>query len=399
VVLGTMPATMSLAQSPIGSAAGVQNQVQGIVGGGAQTIAAGSSVFQNERVRTGEASQAKLVFLDQTNLDVGPKSEVTLNRFVYNPDRGTGNVDIEASRGVIRFVTGSQDPKNYAVKTPIATIEVRGTEFHLLVARSYIVVALVHGALRIVTLGGRVISLDQPFTAVTIFADGRVDGPTPWTGPFTRYAGDVPFPYFTSDIAASLPSQAPPQRGLMPVANHGMDGWFVQGNVGFGEATPSTPTATGNNTFGTTVSGAFGYRWSMGDTWAAGLIRAEGYSRKETFQPPIDDLSVRPVIGVSAIGEFGPNFSLADGRKLAPFVSVGYSTTLMKATDAAGSAQKWSTGPVVGFGTDIVLDRHWAIDFDLHFTLLNQQTFQTGPLSVQVRDQLFSASIGGIYRF
>ena len=61
------------------------------------------------------------------------RSEVRLDRFVYNPDRSTGQVTVEASRGVFRFVTGSQDPKSYAIKTPIATIGVRGTEFHLLV--------------------------------------------------------------------------------------------------------------------------------------------------------------------------------------------------------------------------------------------------------------------------
>ena len=87
-ITGAVHATASLAQSPIGSAASVQNQVQGIIDGGTQPIVAGSPLFQNERVRTGEESQAQLVFLDQTNLGVAPKSEVTLNRFVCDSDRG-----------------------------------------------------------------------------------------------------------------------------------------------------------------------------------------------------------------------------------------------------------------------------------------------------------------------
>jgi hypothetical protein len=41
---------------------------------------------------------------------IGPKSEATLNRFIYNPDRGTGRVKIEARRGVYHFETGQQDP-------------------------------------------------------------------------------------------------------------------------------------------------------------------------------------------------------------------------------------------------------------------------------------------------
>ncbi len=129
------------AQSKIGIASTARNQVERITAGGSRALSSGGDVFLNERVRTGEESQAQLVFLDETNLGVGPKSEVKLDRFVYNPDRGTGRVVVNAGRGVFRFVTGSQDPKNYTVKTPIATIGVRGTDFHLLVERDRIVVS------------------------------------------------------------------------------------------------------------------------------------------------------------------------------------------------------------------------------------------------------------------
>jgi len=215
-VAGAMHATASLAQSHIGSAATARNQVEGIIGSETQPIVAGTTLFQNERVRTGDESQAQLVFLDKTDLSVGPKSEVTLNRFVYNPDRGTGRVSIEASRGVFRFVTGAQDKKNYEVKTPIATIEVKGTEFHLLVEQNYIVIALVHGALRIVTVRGPVVLLNRPGTTVTISADGRVDGPTPWTGPLTQYAGNVPFPYFANKPAQASLTLRPTESVSLP---------------------------------------------------------------------------------------------------------------------------------------------------------------------------------------
>src|SRR5215831_17290625 len=101
----------------------------GILGGTTRAMAAGSELFSNETVRTGEASQAQLLFLDQTSLSVGARSEVRLDRFVYNPDRKAGNVVIEASRGAFRFVSGSQNPSNYTIKTPLATIGVRGTIF------------------------------------------------------------------------------------------------------------------------------------------------------------------------------------------------------------------------------------------------------------------------------
>src|SRR5437764_3719370 len=111
----------------IGVASAARNQVQGILGGGTRALAAGSEVFANETVRTGDDSLAQLLFLDETSLSVGARSEVKLDRFVYNPSRRTGNVVLEASRGAFRFVSGSQAPTNYTIKTPLATIGVRGT--------------------------------------------------------------------------------------------------------------------------------------------------------------------------------------------------------------------------------------------------------------------------------
>jgi opacity protein-like surface antigen len=128
---------------------------------------------------------------------------VTLDRFVYNPDRGTGRVQIEANRGVFRFVTGSQDKKDYEIVTPSGTIHVKGTEFQLLVDKGYIIVALESGALTVTTNKGRVLALDQPGTSLTVHKDGRVEGPTPFSGTITQYA-NAQFPYFVSALPPAI---------------------------------------------------------------------------------------------------------------------------------------------------------------------------------------------------
>src|SRR6185295_12191559 len=63
------------------------------------------------------------------SLNVGARSEVTLDRFVYDPNRRNGSVVLNAGRGVFRFVSGSQDSKSYKINTSVATIGVRGTVF------------------------------------------------------------------------------------------------------------------------------------------------------------------------------------------------------------------------------------------------------------------------------
>ncbi len=63
---------------------------------------------------------------------VGAKSEVKLDRFVYDPNSGNGKVVMNAGKGVFRFVSGSQNSKSYQINTPVATIGVRGTVFTFL---------------------------------------------------------------------------------------------------------------------------------------------------------------------------------------------------------------------------------------------------------------------------
>ena len=122
-VLFAMQPTASHAQAAIGKASSVRPQADGSVAG---TLAAGSSVHGGETVKTGSAGQANLRFHDSSNLSVGPSSSVRLDKFVYDPNKGTGTVAIEASKGAFRFVTGSQNKGEVKVKTPAGTLGIRG---------------------------------------------------------------------------------------------------------------------------------------------------------------------------------------------------------------------------------------------------------------------------------
>jgi len=79
-----------------------------------------------ETVRTGDAGQADLRFHDSSNLTVGPKSSVRLDKLVYDPNKSASTVAIQATKGSFRFVTGSQGAGAVQVKTPYGTLGVRG---------------------------------------------------------------------------------------------------------------------------------------------------------------------------------------------------------------------------------------------------------------------------------
>ena len=118
-----LQSTASNAQSRIGSATSVQPEASGSVGG---TMAVGSGVHSNETIKTGSSGQAGLRFNDQSNLSVGHSSTVRLDKFVYDPNKGTGSTAIEVTRGTFRFSTGAQNKGEVKIKTPYGTLGTRG---------------------------------------------------------------------------------------------------------------------------------------------------------------------------------------------------------------------------------------------------------------------------------
>ncbi|MGB8629293.1 MAG: FecR domain-containing protein [Xanthobacteraceae bacterium] len=101
----------------------MQPEASGSIGG---TLSAGSGVHSNETAKTGSSGKAGLQFNDQSNLSVGPSSSVRLDKFAYDPNKGSGSTVIEATRGAFRFSTGGQNKGEIKVKTPYGTLGMRG---------------------------------------------------------------------------------------------------------------------------------------------------------------------------------------------------------------------------------------------------------------------------------
>jgi hypothetical protein len=122
-LLLAVTSTVANAQTRIGTASSVQPEASGSVVG---TLSAGSGVHANETVRTGSSGRAGLQFNDQSNLSVGSSSQVRLDKFVYDPNKGTGSTVIEATRGTFRFTTSAQNGGHVKIKTPYGTLGTRG---------------------------------------------------------------------------------------------------------------------------------------------------------------------------------------------------------------------------------------------------------------------------------
>jgi FecR-like protein len=127
------PVMPSLAATQIGVAASIKPNAERIEGTNIQSLSAGNEIYANESIRTGNLGQADLVFVDKTNLTVGPASEVRLDKFVYDPNGPRGQVVMKITKGAFRFVTGTQDHNAYKVTTPFGTLGVRGTVVEMVI--------------------------------------------------------------------------------------------------------------------------------------------------------------------------------------------------------------------------------------------------------------------------
>jgi outer membrane immunogenic protein len=398
-IAGATHTTASFAQD-IGRAASVQYRVEGTIRGNTKLIESQDSVFQNERLRTDASGHAQIVFIDYTKFDLGPKSEATLNRFIYNPDRGTGRVKIEARRGVYHFVTGQQDPTHYEVNTPIATLEPRGTEFHLLVERDHIVVALVHGALRIVPLRGGVILLDQPGTTVTIYASGKVDGPMRWTGSFTQYAGYVPFPNFISNFAAS-PCYVGISGGYIISGPRTTSIVANDADLALSQTLGNVPASLSGAPAGGTVGGVVGCNYPIGNLVLGAESDLSYSSLSKTDAVTLGEFAVTtsyhqelPAFGTvrGRIGyAFGPTLlyataGLAYGDlKESASIIPGPAGVLLNGTQLYGARDQWRVGWTVGAGIEHLISPNWSIKgeylyFDLGNSSLPVTTFAGAPI-------------------
>jgi hypothetical protein len=123
VAMGSALAGAAVAEQ-IGTTTEARNQVSGELNANVRKITVGSGVSSNETVNTGAASAGAFRFSDGSNLNVGEKSTVVLDRFVYDPNGG-GNVVLNVSKGAMRFVSGGAGGGRATVVTPGAVLGIR----------------------------------------------------------------------------------------------------------------------------------------------------------------------------------------------------------------------------------------------------------------------------------
>lgn len=95
----------------------------------------GSKVFYGDTIIVNEQSNAQVLFLDQTVITIGEKSELTIDEFIYDPQTNDGKFVSNIKSGTVKIITGQiskKNPDNLEVNVTTGTIGARGTEFVVL---------------------------------------------------------------------------------------------------------------------------------------------------------------------------------------------------------------------------------------------------------------------------
>ena len=95
------------------------------------TVAKGTGIELNDKVET-KNGRVKITFKDNTTVNVTESSALVIDDFVYDPKSGAGKLNLKAAAGTVRYASGNiahNNPNAVNIKTPTASIAVRGTDF------------------------------------------------------------------------------------------------------------------------------------------------------------------------------------------------------------------------------------------------------------------------------
>lgn len=149
----------------------------------------GSSIEKMDTVSTNSQGRFRITFNDATTVNITENSRLVIDDFVYDGNnKAKGKLGLKVALGTVRYASGNVahgNPRGVNIRTPTATIAVRGTDFVMSVdeaGRSTVVLVPLcfdekditkinfdcpTGAIDVMTAAG-VVSLTQPFQATMV---------------------------------------------------------------------------------------------------------------------------------------------------------------------------------------------------------------------------------------
>ena len=121
-------------QDSSGMVVASRGEVIALSNGGSRELKQGDFIYVNDEIMTTNRSFVVLQFEDGAKVTVRPDSTLIIEQYLYNGNDGD-EAELNLVSGGLRVITGAMaktNPENYKVRTPVALMGVRGTEFSVI---------------------------------------------------------------------------------------------------------------------------------------------------------------------------------------------------------------------------------------------------------------------------
>jgi hypothetical protein len=180
IVVTLMVPARSDAADTAGTVQRIQGRATAALGGFNRPLALGMVVYAGDQISTGPETRVQLKMINGAELIIGDNSKLTID--AVDIEKKTGAF-LNVLEGVFLAVTGAfadRGPGAVTVKTPIAVLGVRGTEYWGRQTQEKLEVALLSGkGIFIETPQGR-IDMTDPGTGVDIMPGQPLPQPKAW---------------------------------------------------------------------------------------------------------------------------------------------------------------------------------------------------------------------------
>ena len=130
---GMFVSAANAADESSGMVVASRGEVSALANGSSRELKQGDFIYVNDEIQTGARSFAVLQFTDGAKVTVRPDSKLVIETYLYTGD-DSDEATLSLVSGGLRVITGAMaktHPENYKVRTPVALMGVRGTEFSI----------------------------------------------------------------------------------------------------------------------------------------------------------------------------------------------------------------------------------------------------------------------------
>ncbi|MBG0790966.1 MAG: FecR domain-containing protein [Desulfovibrionaceae bacterium] len=134
LLVGVAVCAPALADDSIGEVDAVTGKCRIIRDGDTLAAKLQQSVMLDDEITTSEGARISILFNDQTILTLDESSHASIDDYVYNEE--SAGLLFKFTEGTFRAITGEivkQNPEGFNMKTPLATIGIRGSDIYVVI--------------------------------------------------------------------------------------------------------------------------------------------------------------------------------------------------------------------------------------------------------------------------